>query len=937
MFSYLKLYYCSLSHAQPVAFAIIALWLTLLFTTIGIAASDFFCINLATIANILGMSDNLAGVTFLAFGNGSPDIFSTFAAFSTNSGSLAIGELIGAASFITSVVAGSIAFVRPFKVPKKTFVRDVSFFIIAASFSLVFLYDGKLHLWECSVLVGLYVFYVIFVLVWHWYFHRRMIQRRKEAAAREHFIVPGSEEAELTEEYHDDVDDAGVGHGHASPRRQNSVVDLANLERAERNNENDEDDDDEQRDGAALAEINRKMRISRPRARSRALTGASIRPSLVGALEFRAVMADLQRSRNINTMPIHLRRYSDDPRNLQDDQRSFQSEPSTDAALLTVNGDSTAQHHDLMTRGRAVSASGLENMAGGVDRSMFPAPRIDLLGPLAEDDSSLTLTGPSATSEHDWPAVVSPSPTVSISPSQSLENSAFEAFPSVSRLQSSNHLAPPDPFASTTLGTATSSTVLEMPSQASIKRQTPQSNQSQTKRPQTERLTIPGAADETAPPAYGDADLVQPQSRASPALRLLGEYNSEITNDRPLRWWPYAVLPPPRELFSTLFPTVDNWHEKSFFQRIVGVAMLPSVLLLKVTLPVVETEREEEVDEDIPEINVYDTSPTANANNSASSLLPTGIPSDIIIHGDDGEEQDAAAVYSSALGEGEPSAVIHQSEAHDSNRERQRRTTALTESSDSDPSRPKLDNEKDWTRWLVIVQLFTAPLFVVLIFWANTSMDQPGALVRPILISLLASLVVLVALLLTTSADKAPRWRILLCFAGFAVSISWISTIANEVVGVLKTIGVILDISDAILGLTIFAVGNSCGDLVANVTVGRLGFPNMALSACFGGPMLNILLGIGLSGMYLTIRGAQDRAEHGKKYMFKPYQIDVSRTLLISGATLLVTLVVLLTVVPLRRWKMDRVLGWALVAFWTSSTVLNVVVEAIGWGAKSSS
>lgn len=46
------------------------------------------------------------GVTFLALGNGSPDLFSTFSAMHSNLGSLALGELIGAASFIVSVVAG---------------------------------------------------------------------------------------------------------------------------------------------------------------------------------------------------------------------------------------------------------------------------------------------------------------------------------------------------------------------------------------------------------------------------------------------------------------------------------------------------------------------------------------------------------------------------------------------------------------------------------------------------------------------------------------------------------------------------------------------------------------------------------------------------------------------------------------------------------------
>ncbi|KAF9984551.1 hypothetical protein BGZ65_000159 [Modicella reniformis] len=37
----------------------------------------------------------LTGVTFLAFGNGSPDVFSTFSAIGAGSGSLAIGELVG--------------------------------------------------------------------------------------------------------------------------------------------------------------------------------------------------------------------------------------------------------------------------------------------------------------------------------------------------------------------------------------------------------------------------------------------------------------------------------------------------------------------------------------------------------------------------------------------------------------------------------------------------------------------------------------------------------------------------------------------------------------------------------------------------------------------------------------------------------------------------
>jgi len=108
----------------------------------------------------------------------------------------------------------------------------------------------------------------------------------------------------------------------------------------------------------------------------------------------------------------------------------------------------------------------------------------------------------------------------------------------------------------------------------------------------------------------------------------------------------------------------------------------------------------------------------------------------------------------------------------------------------------------------------------------------------------------------------------------------------------------------------------------------------MALSACFGGPMLNILLGIGISGMYMTIRnGSQRHAQHPERpTKYQPFEIEVSATLMISGVTLLVTLLGLLIVVPLNRWKMDRKIGWGLIVLWSLSTIGNVVVEVLGYG-----
>ena len=50
-------------------------------------------------------------------------------------------------------------------------------------------------------------------------------------------------------------------------------------------------------------------------------------------------------------------------------------------------------------------------------------------------------------------------------------------------------------------------------------------------------------------------------------------------------------------------------------------------------------------------------------------------------------------------------------------------------------------------------------------------------------------------------------------------------------------------------------------DLVADYTMAKQGYPGMAISACFGGPLLNLLLGIGIPFTIKIIRssGAPER------------------------------------------------------------------------------
>ncbi|KAK4147611.1 Sodium/calcium exchanger protein-domain-containing protein [Dichotomopilus funicola] len=900
---YLSFYYCTLASAKPVAFTIMALWLGLLFTTIGIAASDFFSVNLSTIASVLGLSESLAGVTFLAFGNGSPDVFSTFAAMGSNSGSMAVGELIGAAGFITAVVAGSMALVREFKVSKRTFVRDIVFFIIAISFTMVFLADGELHLWECFAMIAFYVFYVIVVVGWHWFAVRRRRQRLRDVAARAHLYHASGQGSEEIEPYRDEPDEGEDGAPVGG--RSNSApepADMSILERGPRIEVDGvsptEDEEEEERGRHVAAEMASSMRVNRPRWGRSNTTITPIRPSLLGVLEFRSVLSSLQKERNMRLRPLFGRSHTsqeppvdgiDEYRGRPRTQTMPPHIPRPDPPALSASpgdhpppnlGDLGLNHSDpaLASHTRTSSASRI------IDGML--APPLD-------------------------PGLVPPSrdpPSPKQSPQQSLQ------------------LRIPSPSG----GSSGASSPLLSP--------------------------FPGLSESPAAlsPVHGG-----PTGPLFPAPTEVRRSSFPLLDDRPevpkpVSWWPYSILPAPHVLLATIFPTLQGWKGKSWWDKLVSLISVPSIFLLVATLPVVETENDDsEADSDVV---VADPPDAGQPGNTAPAVMV-----------EDGEIEPETewqayrrrtrsissrsySPHSRSLLSRSPS---FPSSVADNNRDglpadQEPPQLSLPVPQLNEPITPVSDRPATtnttsdgpqpptgWNRWLVAVQLFTGPLFIVFIIWANTAADMSSprqTVLHMILYSLLVSLCLLAALLLTTSPHHKPQYHFLLCFLGFVISVAWISTIAGEVVGVLKAFGVILDISEAILGLTVFAVGNSLGDLVADVTVARLGYPVMALAACFGGPMLNILLGVGIGGAWMGISKAQrkQRQHPGRPLKYKPYRIQVGGTLMVSALTVLLTLVVLLIVVPSNRWVMSRRIGWGLIGIWTVGTVVNLAMEVTG-------
>ncbi|KAI1700857.1 sodium/calcium exchanger protein [Ditylenchus destructor] len=164
---------------QILIFVLSIVFFMYLFVVLTVTADDFFCTNIAVIIDQHKISESVSGITFMAFGNGAPDIFSSIASVMSvknPQAGLAISELLGADIFVTSIVVATIIFAKPFDVMRRPVIRDIFFYLVSLSF-LVFivLYDNQVYLWQAVVFLLLYLVYAMTV-VWSININKRMLK-----------------------------------------------------------------------------------------------------------------------------------------------------------------------------------------------------------------------------------------------------------------------------------------------------------------------------------------------------------------------------------------------------------------------------------------------------------------------------------------------------------------------------------------------------------------------------------------------------------------------------------------------------------------------------------------------------------------------------------------------------------------------------------------
>lgn len=174
---------------------------------------------------------------------------------------------------------------------------------------------------------------------------------------------------------------------------------------------------------------------------------------------------------------------------------------------------------------------------------------------------------------------------------------------------------------------------------------------------------------------------------------------------------------------------------------------------------------------------------------------------------------------------------------------------------------PLLDQDA-WSRPLATLSPITVPLFILLTSGSlETRVSLLGEDTRGVALWQLALVMGTVAstvVSFTTHRSRPPKSFLFSLFflsLAFVSCVCWIYAVANELMALLIAVGVITHASNGLLGLTVLSWGNSVGDLITNVSVARAGFPQMAIAGCFGGPVFNILLGLGVPMTYAFFKG----------------------------------------------------------------------------------
>ncbi|XP_058025849.1 sodium/potassium/calcium exchanger 2 isoform X2 [Ahaetulla prasina] len=136
-----------------------------MFVALAIVCDEFFVPSLTVITEKLGISDDVAGATFMAAGGSAPELFTSLIGIFISHSNVGIGTIVGSAVFNILFVIGMCALFSK-QILHLTWwplFRDVSFYILDLILLIIFFLDNFIRWWESLILLTAYISYVTFM------------------------------------------------------------------------------------------------------------------------------------------------------------------------------------------------------------------------------------------------------------------------------------------------------------------------------------------------------------------------------------------------------------------------------------------------------------------------------------------------------------------------------------------------------------------------------------------------------------------------------------------------------------------------------------------------------------------------------------------------------------------------------------------------------
>ncbi|KAF7262318.1 hypothetical protein EG68_00336 [Paragonimus skrjabini miyazakii] len=880
-FPYLIFEYCTFGErVVPTIFMI--LWLIFLLGAFATIADSFFSPSLIALARTLRMSQNLAGVTLLAFGNGAPDVFSAVTAITTGDPDapdegLGLGFLLGSGLLVNTVTAGLVIISRPFKMSRRPFIKDSIFYIVAVTWSASILIRRKITYGDAIGFLVLYLIYVLLTWGTGTIYRQKLI---KEQLHGVNTFWPRPIQRLLTM-WNSAVDRTGA----CCHRCISSTNGICRRIKNPSNGflQKDEIPDvrfnDELQTTTIQPGIDKVKMTPMPMANGdviqpRDAAEDNTRRKNDGVGNEIALMPVIQVTSPENTIHADFSSYyGEDSSNLTEPQirTSPMHLPLTTPNLLTP----------MDQRRQRASSVGSSSVIAG---QQYPSLGTSGTGGLSTDRCrrSQSISRRRASTRMSTMGYELPYMVRWIIANREMEEKEADwkrsqrslqadaeggpgytdGYPSSHESRKTSHFASPIRVASPTLS------VPSQEDETFDKMMFP-----------SRKITLDLVPKETQ---QTDAIAIFPKGPQLTELDQLEEI--EGTEVSQLTLWASKGMWHHLAYYMIPFD-VESWVELSVLSKVMQILKIPIFLIFRITIPtvleeltddmVVEDEKKIEGNEKVEVAHCDETTvdKAQYAGNSTliSSLFPTEIE---------------------------------------------------TKAEEQQPQMLDFEAMHGWCKPLNVAQCVIVPTLWPLLLTSDGKLlgittigNSPVPVFVPFTIG---GFVIALIVNFTSKWNHPPRFyhRPFFATLGFVTSIVWIYALAHELVNSLEALGIVWEISEAILGLSIMALASSIGDIMSNCLLARNGYPRIAYAACIGSPLFNLLLGAGLSYTIKISRGDDGYAT-----------LSFTLTQAVLFSLLLTVLLVNIVVALIFKFHFHRIYGIILIIVYLVFVTVAIIIE----------